>query len=135
MILYYLEEVLFEGIDQNAGERIEIRIGQGFWVNKRKLDLCKRKISKSLGSGWSLVVTKFKMQISKRQKYLYILNFEYYLDDGTCCFYQFEPQTSIFKCNEQKKNLQKETKYADDPKRIYKVGKGGWFVDKLEIVY
>lgn len=135
MILYYLEEVLFEGIDQNDGERIEIRIGQGFWTSKKKLDLCKKYISKSLGDGWSLVVTKYNISISKKQKYLYILNYEYFLSDGTCYYYQFEPQTNPKKCVEQKNLLKRDAKYSDSPQRIYKTGKKGWFVDKLEIVY
>lgn len=134
MKIYFLEEVYFEKVDSD-GERCEYRIGDGFWANKRKLNIAKNRIKKNIGEGWELCVTVFDIDITHNQKYLYVLNHEYSLSDGTCYFYQFDPQTNKKKCHLQYLELSSLEKYSVKPERVYDHKNFGWFVEKYEIVY
>lgn len=135
MIIYLLEEVLFDSIDSKDGEKIEIRLTDGFWVNHRKFLAAKKRMEKSLAEGWNLEETTFDFSLRKNQKYLYVLNYEYFTNDGTCFSYQFEPCASREKCMLIKKEKMKEDKYKTNPSKIIKSGKNGWFIEKYEIVF
>lgn len=43
MIIYLLEEVLYVKKDDSDGERIEYRLADGFWADKRKLLQAKKE--------------------------------------------------------------------------------------------
>ncbi len=135
MKIFFLEEVLFEGIDPKDGERIEIRLGDSVWANARKLSRARKDISKWLADGWVTEITEFDIPITKRQKYLYILNHEYLDADGTCFHYRFDPQTSYERCRSMQCKLLSNPKYMWNDKRIYKGRNNGWFIEKYEIIF
>ena len=97
MKIYLLEEVFFDSVDLEDGEKKEIRLSDGFWVNHRKFLFAKKRILEELTADWTLEETEFDVPIRKNQKYLYVLNYEYFTNDGTCFYYQFEPCTSAKK--------------------------------------
>lgn len=135
MTVFFLEEVYLVAIDQSDGERIEYRLGDGFWANRRKLAYAKKRIQKCLGEGWHLEETKYDVIVGHRQKYLYVLNHEYCLSDGTCFYYSFPPQSNRTKCLYLKIDLEKNPKYAHTAGRIYDANNAGWFIEQYEIVY
>ena len=92
-------------------------------------------MKKSLAEGWNLEETTFDFSLQKNQKYLYVLNYEYFTNDGTCFSYQFEPCTSREKSMLIKKEKMKEDKYKTNPSKIIKSGKNEWFIEKHEIVF
>ena len=92
-------------------------------------------MEEDLSEGWKIIETKYNIPIVKKQRYLYVLNYEYTVVDGTYYYYQFQPQTSRKKCMEQKIKLMKERKYKNTPNRIFKTGKNGWFIEKYQIIY
>ena len=135
MKLVFDELVAFDGIDENDGERIEIRLGGCFWANKKKLAYLRKKTLETIGEGWENVETEYDLPINYNQKYIYILEYEYCLPNGTEYWYQFEPQTSKCKCKAQIEMLSKDSKYSYSSERIYKSGNNGWSIEKYEIVY
>lgn len=135
MKIFLLEEVLFDSVDSADGERREIRLSDGFWANREKCLSAKNRIGKSLGDGWVLESTEFEIPMRRNQKYLYVLNYEYFTEDGTCFYYQFEPCTSRGECLAIKNERISEKKYQADPSRIFRRGKDGWFIERYEIVF
>ena len=135
MKVVFLEEVFFAGFDPSDGERIEYRIGSGFWANRRKLSNAKKTIKKSLGEGWHLEESEYDVETGPGQKYLYVLNHEYSLSNGTCYYYSFPPQSNRKKCLSQKAELEKEPKFAYSSDRIYDTKYSGWFIERYDIVF
>ena len=135
MKIYLLEEVFFDSVDLEDGEKKEIRLSDGLWANHRKFLFAKKRILEELTAGWTLEETEFDVPIRKNQKYLYVLNYEYFTNDGTCFYYQFEPCTSAKKCWLMKEEKAKEDKYKLDSSKIIRRGADGWFIERYEIVY
>lgn len=135
MRVVFLEEVYYVATDQSDGERIEYRLGSGFWANPRKLAAAKRRLAGSLAEGWHLEETEYEVDAGPNQRRLYVLNHEYSLPDGTCHYYCFPPRTSRRKCLLQKAELKENPKYAHREGRLYDPRNGGWFVEEYEIVY
>ncbi len=135
MKIYFVEYVFFKKIDKTDGERVELRLGAGFWVNEKKMAVDLIEMKKNLNKGWRVEKKAFDVLVKRRQKNLYVLNYEYDISDGTTFYYQFEPQTSYKKCWEQMKELVNNSKYKNDSTKICTRGRDGWFVEKYEIVW
>lgn len=133
--VYFLEIVYYLETDKEDNERVEYRLGDSFWCNRRKLQRAKKRIVENLNEGWRIAITHYDIVLRKGQKYLYILNYEYYAKDGTCYFYSFYPQTSYKKCHTLKKDIltKKEHPFDSNSNRVRIDEK--WFVEKYEIVY
>ena len=132
MKIYFVEQILFEGVDETDGERIEDRYPVGYFDNEASADKAMKEAALAEGNR-EYSKTEYDMYISPRQKWLYVLNHEYETPGGEIVYYIFSPQTSRKDCIKQKAALATDPKYAYSKDRIYYTGKDGWYIEKHEL--
>ncbi len=136
--IFLLEYIDYYGFDETDGENIESRNIIGYFTTQEKLNEAKALCLQDEISEKDLYVTEYNIKAGANQKFVYLLNYEYSIkvnDEYTDYYYYFEPQVNAKQCNEQKKQLLKESKYKKTPEKIYYDSPDGFYIDKIKLDY
>ena len=134
--LYYVELVNFDYYDEVDDENVESRYGIGYFTDEKikneAIELCKARKE----GGEKIVITKYTLDLNYNQKYIYVLLYEYSIEDNeeyTDYYYRFEPMNNPKKCLEYKQKICNEPRYRDDGNRIFYDTPDGFYIEKAKI--
>ena len=131
--VFLIELVCSQGVDGTDNEPIEERLDCGYFLSLQKFEEACKQLSMGLNDGWKIEKSIFEMELSKRQKWLYTLFYEYSIGEDVY-YYSFPPCTSRAKCIELKRELLKNKKYQHDINRHYFNNNYGWSIEQNEII-
>lgn len=132
--IFYLEEnCVFPTF---MGEK-EFKEYIGYFTSTEKLK-CAYQILEEEGIDLKRVSLKtYKLSLTEKQKYVYVLNYEYSIEDDfgnfTDFISSFPPCSSIKECEELKEKLKSEKEYQQDGKKLYSESKDGFHTLKVEL--
>ena len=136
--IYMVEFHRFYYFDKLDQEAVEDRYTVGYFSTN---ELAENAIHKCIcESGYSkkdFQIIEYDLNISKNQKYLYILNYEFSVLNGDGeyedFYYKYSPCTNVKKCIELKQFLIQNKMINIKKNAIYDVSKDGFYIDKIKI--
>lgn len=121
--IFLLETRIFYYFDENDGENVEDIYLVGYFSTQEKVAMAIEKCVNAGVKKEELVCTEIDFSMSKNQKYVYVLWYEYSIidenGDYTDYYYKFPPLTNIKKCIRLKEKLLKENFYKPIKTKIF----------------
>ena len=138
--IFRLEKYKFYYFDESDQEPVEDKVPLGYYSNIQRLNEIIRLCNDNGIEKNDLRITKFSVRLRKNQKYIYELNYSYFifLDNKKEYYveydYIFEPKGSYRECMKLKNELLKEVKYQyTSEKNYYQDSDKGFTVEKYEL--
>lgn len=138
-IIYLVEFLRYYYKDDTDNEDVEDRYTIGYFNSSK---LAYKAIKECLEYDEKLnekdfLITELNFKYTKKQKYLYVLNYEYSIINDENLYedfyYKYPPCKNKKECKEQKKIITNSKSFFKKENAIHDISKDGFYIDKILI--